>query len=144
VKIAFVGVEGSASGALEGERQALVAYAATDGPTVPQAMGHVPCDTDGDALMGRSFHDTTDVTSATDTAADALPAYAKRARLIIQNTDADGAMLWFDFGTDAIAGACFQCLPGQLIPFEGAACPPDRVSFVADSGETCRAFAKDW
>lgn len=128
------------------KRQDLRGFATTATPTStdPIAGGHVACDTDGAALMGRAMHDTTDVLTATATAADALPAYAKRARLILQNTDADGATLWFDFGSTAVAGACFQCLPGQLIVLDGDACPPDRLSVVADSGATARMFAKDW
>jgi hypothetical protein len=124
-------------------RQALQTFAVDSDKDTPRSLGYTACDTVGVALMGRAFHDTTDVTTATATAATALPAYTKRARLIIQNLS-DANLLWFDFGTTAIAGACFKCFPGQILMFEGEACPPDLVSVVADAALTAEMFAKDW
>ena len=127
------------------KRQDLRGFATTATPTStdPIAEGHVACDTDGAALMGRTMHDTTDVVEATATAQTALPAYAKRARLMLQNLS-DANLLWFDFGTPAVAGACFKCFPGQIVAIDGDACPADYLSVIADTGLTAELFAKDW
>ena len=125
-------------------RQALATFAVDDDKDTQRSLGYTECDTVGAALMGRAFHDAGDVVTAEDVAANALPAYTKRARLVLQNTSSAGDLVWFDFGSDAVAGACFQLFPGQLLVLEGAACPPDRLSVVADTGKSPPLYVKDW
>jgi hypothetical protein len=106
-------------------------------------MGVGACDVDGAPLMGRTLHDANDAPTATDVASTALPAYAKRARIILQNLS-DGDLLWFDFGSTAVAGTSFKCFAGQILVFDGDACPADLLSVVADTGATVTYVAKDW
>lgn len=127
MKIAFVGVEGTPSGDLTGVRQALVAYASSDSPTVPQAMGAIECDTDGDALMGRTVHASA-ADTATTSPAQALAAYSKRVEAIIQNVDDDGGVLLVYLADHATAA--FKVLPGGTFVWRGA----DEIFVVTATG----------
>lgn len=122
-------------------KQALQTFGADGLATTPRALGHTPCDTDGVALMGRTVHDVNNDPEATDAVSTALPAYAKRARLMIQNLS-DSDLLWFDFGTPAVAGASFKCFAGQMLIIDSA--PADAVSVITDTGLTVNYVAKDW
>lgn len=138
MKISFVGVEGTASGTLAGERQALTAYASSDSPTVPQAHGTVRCDTDGNAVMGRTLHNSSDDT-ATATPAEALPAYAKRARVHLQNKSST-ITLRYTWGTDP---TIFELDPRETLTLTGDDCPADALN-VSTASSSAAYAAADW
>lgn len=138
MKISFVGIEGNASGTLAGERQALTAYASSDSPSVPQAMGGVRCDTDGNAVLGRTLHNSSD-DAASATPAEALPAYAKRVRLHLQNKSST-ITLRYTWGTDPTV---FELDPRETLTLTGDDCPADSLN-VSTASSTATYAAADW
>lgn len=122
-------------------RQALQGFGADSNKDTPRSLGQTACDTDGVAMMGRAVHGS-NVGEANTTAADALAAYPKRARLFLQNLSTD-VELEYDFGADAVPGEAFVLPPRWILQLDGDACPPDRLSVVTADG-SANFKAKDW